>query len=103
MAALRSGLLREIVGMSIDTLLYQQDAFGADGARRCHRHHVDRRHDFPHSRVRSVAPRLDRPDGPQYDLRAEHGSAELRLRQDISGADQAAEPDPGAGRGRDCA
>ena len=41
--------------MALDTLRVQQDAVGADRARHRHRHHVDRRHDVAHPRLRPVA------------------------------------------------
>ena len=59
MAGMRSGLLREIVGDGVRHAAHEQDALGADRARRRHRHHLDRRHDLAHPRLRRVAARLD--------------------------------------------
>jgi putative ABC transport system permease protein len=43
---------------------HEQDALGADRARRGHRHHLDRRHDVAHPRLRSIAARCDHPARP---------------------------------------
>ena len=55
--------------MAFDTVRTQQDALGADRARRRHRHHVDRRHDGADPRLRPVAARHDPRDRPEHDLR----------------------------------
>ena len=57
---------------------HEQDALGADRARRRHRHHVDRRHDVAHPRLRQLAARRDQPARSEHDHRAEVGRAQLR-------------------------
>ncbi len=47
----------------------QQDALGADRARRGDRRHVDRRHDVADSRLRQLAAQLDQLARPEHDLR----------------------------------
>ena len=58
----------------------QQDALGADGPRRRHRHHVDRRHDVAHPRLRRVAARQHPRARPEHDLRREVQRRQLRGR-----------------------
>ena len=65
--------------MSLDTLRGEQDALGAHRARRRHRHHVDRRHDVAHPRLRQVAARFDQPARPEHHHGAEVGRPQLRL------------------------
>ena len=46
----------------------EQDAIVPHRARRRHRHHLDRRHDGDHPRLRPVAARSHRADRPEHDL-----------------------------------
>ena len=62
MAHSRSASSGEVVVDGVRHRAHQQDALGADGARRRHRHHVDRRHDGDDPRLRPVAARPDRRD-----------------------------------------
>ena len=55
---------REVVLLALDTLRANKLRSGADGARRRHRHHRDRRHDVADPRLRPVAARQHRELGP---------------------------------------
>ena len=56
-----TGLLLRNLRDGVRHAAHQQDALGADRARRRHRHHVDRRHDVADPRLRQVAARIDQP------------------------------------------
>ena len=47
----------------------EQDAVGPDHPRHRHRHHLDRRHDLAHSRLRPVDAELDEAARAEHDLR----------------------------------
>ena len=59
MAAIAPGCFGEIVVDGARHAAHEQDALGADRARRRHRHHLDRRHDVADPRLRQIAARLD--------------------------------------------
>ena len=61
MAGMRTGLLSRNRRDGVRHAAHEQDALGADRARRRHRHHVDRRHDVADPRLRQLAARLDQP------------------------------------------
>ena len=64
----RARLLVEVVVMAFDTVRTNKMRSGPDRARRGHRHHVDRRHDGAHPRVRPVAARSDRAERTEHHL-----------------------------------
>ena len=77
-ASLRSAL-REVVVHGVRHRAQQQDALGADRARRGHRHHVDRRHDVADPRLRQS-------------LRDSISAARARTRSSSSGSASPASP-----------
>ena len=89
----RSSLLSRSRRHGVRHRAQQQDALGADGARRGHRHHVDRRHDRDDPRLRPVAARHDPLDRPEHHLRPALRPDELDERRHLQPADEAAEPD----------
>ena len=78
-----SACSREVVVDGVRHRAHQQDALGADRARRGHRHHVDRRHDGDDPRLRPVAARHDRRDRPEHDLRPALRRHQLRQRRRV--------------------
>ena len=94
MAGVRAGLLSRNRRDVVRHAAREQDALGADGARRGHRHHVDRRDDVAHPRLRPVAARLDQPARPRHDHRPEvRARCSFSSRQELPRSGAAAEPD----------
>ena len=79
--------------MAFDTVRTQQDALGADRARRRHRHHVDRRHDGAHPRLRQSLRDMIRAIGPNTIFVQRFGVTSFANGAEITRAAQAAEPD----------
>ena len=78
-----SGSSPKSSSMAVDTLRDQQAAVGADGARRGHRRHVDRRHDLAHPRLRRPVRGAHQPARRQHRLRREVEHQQLRQREGL--------------------
>ena len=75
----------------------EQAAVVPDRARRCHRHHLDRRHDLDHPGLRRVAARQHQADGARDDLPRAVQRRQLRGRHPDDRVDEAAQPQAGRG------